>query len=460
MREIGPTPLTPYSPSDPRWALVQRVADSTYFRKGPKLRAFLLYVCENALVGRLENVREQLIGSKVFGRTSEYNLSEDNIVRVEARELRKRLEAYFAGEGRDEPVVIDIPKGTYVPVFKPREQATTPVLDAPATPEPAEPSSGRAEPRRKRWLAPLLSAGLLLVAVAAIWFLGENRRLRQQAPGIVPGDSSADYSFYPELLGSLGGLPGREALLVLSNPKVTVFYGAESQQPPAQDAGHMVLAPKELTRTYGFALKPFDRDLPFHFLSLNGVDYTGVGETVAAFRLGRLMMFLRRPVRLTQQRFLNWDHVQKQDLFLLGGPQSNEWSAQADTRANFTFARGFIENARPLPGEQKRYSTGTDPASDYGVIRKVISPYGFSMLLLAGQSSAGTAGVAEFFSDPAKMKPAYERIRATAAGKSFPSDWELLIRVAVRDGLPVETSAVAFRPAGAPRMDGHDKGRE
>ena len=100
MNEKGPIPLTVTSPPDARWELVLRVADSIYFRKGPKLRAFLLYVCENTILGRVDNVREQLIGSKVFGRPTDYSLSDDNIVRVEARELRKRLGAYFANEGR------------------------------------------------------------------------------------------------------------------------------------------------------------------------------------------------------------------------------------------------------------------------------------------------------------------------------------------------------------------------
>jgi hypothetical protein len=124
MNEKGTAPLTLSLLANPRWELVQRVAASPYFSRGPKLRAFLLYVCENTILGQLENVREQLIGCKVFGRTADYILSEDNIVRVEARELRKRLEAYFANEGKNERLIIEIPKGTYVATFRPREQAS------------------------------------------------------------------------------------------------------------------------------------------------------------------------------------------------------------------------------------------------------------------------------------------------------------------------------------------------
>jgi len=68
---------------------------------------------------------------------------------------------------------------------------------------------------------------------------------------------------------------------------------------------------------------------------------------------------------------------------------------------------------------------------------------------MAGCSSAGTAGVGEFFANPEKMKAVYNRIRSAAPGKPFPANWELLVQVNVRDALPVETSAIALRPAPA-----------
>lgn len=73
------------------------------------------------------------------------------------------------------------------------------------------------------------------------------------------------------------------------------------------------------------------------------------------------------------------------------------------------------------------------------------SPYGFKTLVLAGVSSSGTAGVAAFFSEAERMREAYRRIRA-ASPKGFPSDWEVLIEIAVHDGLPVGASVRATRP--------------
>ncbi len=455
MKELATTRLTADFLADPRWELAQRVSNASNFRNCPKLRAFLLYVCENSLLGRIENVREQPIGTRVFGRAPDYNLNEDNIVRVEARELRKRLETYFAGEGRNEPLLIEVPKGGYVPVFKLREQppdvaepsaAPVPVVAVvPVKPKPSAPGG---------WV-PVLLGSVAVLIVAVLWLGLENWRLLRRFEPQASARSAAaieDYSFYGELLGNLGATPNRETLLVLTNPKVVLYYGAPSNQPIATMPGHTIPAPRELKGTFDDALNNMDQNQPFQFLRATREDYTGMGEAVAAFNVGRLMQTLQRPVRLTQGRFLNWDHVQKGDLILLGGPKINDWTYHNIFKSNFNFEDRGIENVKPLSGEQKQYmphaGTGSS-VTDYGVIQMATSPYGFNMLLMAGCSSAGSAGVGEFFANPEKMKSVYNRIRAAVPGKAFPTNWEVLVQVNVRDALPVETTAIALRPAPA-----------
>jgi hypothetical protein len=79
------------------------------------LRAFLLYVTEHAVASTTERIKEQRIGCEVLGRKPDYDPAADNIVRVRAHELRQRLDKYFNTEGAREPVVVSIPKGSYVP---------------------------------------------------------------------------------------------------------------------------------------------------------------------------------------------------------------------------------------------------------------------------------------------------------------------------------------------------------
>src|ERR1700712_4644269 len=108
---------------DVRWELVQRVIESPHLIGSARLRDFLLHVTPRALRETPEDATEQQIGIQVFQRSPGFNSSEDSIVRSQARLLRLKLSAYFNAEGASEPLIIEIPKGHYLPVFLPSRQA-------------------------------------------------------------------------------------------------------------------------------------------------------------------------------------------------------------------------------------------------------------------------------------------------------------------------------------------------
>jgi hypothetical protein len=135
-----------------RRQLVQQVASSQYFAKSARLREMLLYVCDRVLDHQVGEIHEQEVGRRVFGRPADYDTAADNTVRVHASMLRKRVEQYFANEGLDEPVIIEIPRGNYAPVFRPRStKLVAPELpnpDRPALPSSAEPGTSKSDWRR------------------------------------------------------------------------------------------------------------------------------------------------------------------------------------------------------------------------------------------------------------------------------------------------------------------------
>jgi len=88
-------------------------------------------VCRCALDNKPEAATEQQVGICVYDRPPGYNPNEDNIVRSQARLLRMKLEHHFANDGKDEAVVITIPKGRYLPVFETRSEEPVILHDAP-----------------------------------------------------------------------------------------------------------------------------------------------------------------------------------------------------------------------------------------------------------------------------------------------------------------------------------------
>jgi hypothetical protein len=138
-----------------REELVYRVASSSAFERSPRLRAFFLHVCRCALDNKPEAATEHQVGICVYDRPPSYNPNEDNIVRSQARLLRMKLEHYFANEGKDEAIVITIPKGRYLPVFETRSEAPG------TSPAPVE-----GKPRR---LLPVLIGLAVLFGLAITW---------------------------------------------------------------------------------------------------------------------------------------------------------------------------------------------------------------------------------------------------------------------------------------------------
>src|SRR5579864_3438420 len=150
---------------DERHLLVERIAASRYLSRSARLRDLLLYLSDRVLEGDAAEIHEQEVGHRVFGRPVDYDTSSDNIVRVHASTLRKRLEQYFAAEGSGEALLMEIPKGNYAPVF--RERTEPEIVPAP---------QGVLLPVRDRRVT-ILAAAALLFACSTAFLL-----VRQSAP--------------------------------------------------------------------------------------------------------------------------------------------------------------------------------------------------------------------------------------------------------------------------------------
>ena len=110
------TPARP-EPDDVRSALGRLLA-SPQFVSSPRASRFLQYVVEAELADRGSVLKEYVLGVEVFDRSPSFDPRTDTIVRVEAVKLRKRLQGYYRGSGRLDPVLIDVPKGRYEPRFR------------------------------------------------------------------------------------------------------------------------------------------------------------------------------------------------------------------------------------------------------------------------------------------------------------------------------------------------------
>jgi hypothetical protein len=97
-----------------------RILASPSFQRSEATARLLRHIVEEKIAGRANGLKEYILGADGLGKGSSFDPRIDPIVRAEGSRLRRRLEKYYVAEGKDDPVVILLPKGSYLPTFKNR----------------------------------------------------------------------------------------------------------------------------------------------------------------------------------------------------------------------------------------------------------------------------------------------------------------------------------------------------
>jgi hypothetical protein len=406
-----------------RYALLQRVLWSRQFERSERLRSFLDFVTTAALSDSDVELHEQEIGCKVFGRRSDYDTASDNIVRVSASQVRKKLEEYFQAEGATEGVVLDIPKGQYTPIFRERLGVSVPVTaeNAPVSPRPWH---SRAPVLRVILLILLAVivvgvAGMLLPharpqpaassAVAALW---SNLFSPSQPTRIVVSDSSL--SLYEDLLG-------RQFTL-------SEYLAAHNQSAADKSlAGDPQLA--------GFARLAFGRVL------------TSKASTTIVSRIADLRSGRGSGIIVETPKDFSMNGMKAGDVILLGSTRANPWVELIEGKVNFryTYDQGThhsaFQNRSPLPGEQTAFPT--DSNTSYCRIAYLPNLSGNGAILnIAGTETEGTEGGGEYITSERTLS----QLRRALGVKSGPFPYfEVLLRSDRVGGATPQLSIVATR---------------
>lgn len=131
-----PSPSTAGPPPDAVRRQLDRLLHSAQFAEAPRLRRFLAHVVEQTLAGHTDRLKGYTLGLAVFDRPDDFDPQADTIVRVQAGQLRRRLDQYYATTGRDDPLHIALPRGGYTPTFASRPDPAPPAMAAAERAEP------------------------------------------------------------------------------------------------------------------------------------------------------------------------------------------------------------------------------------------------------------------------------------------------------------------------------------
>jgi hypothetical protein len=381
--------------------VTERVSNGSQLAASPKLREFLNYIVDCALRECPEEASEQQIGVNVFGRKPGYNSSEDSIVRSQARLLRQKLASFFKEEGASEPIIIEIPKGHYLPVFKKRSISET---GRPAVASALSLATVTASERRGRISLAVL---FVLVALAAGLVLGYA----------LPRRGVASAQLHDPLWAPFLN-KDQPPLVIYSNP---IFRGA-----PLKD-GLRLLAP-------GTASDAPEDDT-----------YTGTGEAQAIYTLTRFFDQANRDFVLKRSRLVTWDDAKSRNLVFLGAATQNTALAELPTATQFVIrldsnAHGYVSNEHPLAGEPHEYAT--DGSDEYAIVALLPGlETSTRILAFTGLTTVGTQSAVEFALDPMHRADLAKR---AGLDHNLARPFEALLRVHVRRNVGLDAEIVSF----------------
>jgi len=402
---------------------IDKLINSHSLHTSESLCKLLRYLAEHSLDHPGVALKEYQIATEVLGRPPGFDPQSDSTVRVQAGRLRVKLTEYYAQDGADDPVIVELPKGSYALTFhtralKPGNQPQRPSLILEREAE----KRTTVAPSRAWPVAVVVLSLLLLASLVQIAVLLTARTRTQAAAEPVP----AVYQiFWNRFITS-----PQQPWVIFSN---------------ASFVGH----PQTNMHYFNAASDPRGVILDH---------YTGVGEVLAVHQLDHVFTLLNRQIRVKRGALFSLDDAKNNDLIFIGSPAENLTLLEIPGTQQFVFRKapaprdGDVEvvNVQPDSGEPATFiaSPSNQPITeDYAVIglEPGIDPVR-SMLILAGTTTMGTQAAAEYVCREDSLAELLRRLGVSKAEELMP--FEALLRVKVTHGVPVKTELLAVRKRG------------
>lgn len=399
---------------------IDKLTKSHSLHSSESLCKLLRYLAEHSLDHPGIALKEYQIATEVLGRPAGFDPQSDSTVRVQAGRLRVKLAEYYAHEGPDDPILVEIPKGSYALTFQLRAGKVGVPAVAPQVVERPEREENAPRPSR-RWVISIAVLSVLLIAslsTIAILLFQRTRTASSSQP--VPVAYQIFWNRFvtgpqqPWVIFSNGSFVGR--------PETGMRYFNASSDTRAFILDH----------------------------------YTGVGEVLAIHQLDRVFDLLNRPIRVKRGALFSLDDAKNNDLIFVGSPSENLTLLDVPGTEEFVFRRLdsgprkgdlAVLNVHPLSGEPKIFlgTPANQPTTeDYAVVSLLpgLDP-SRSILILAGDTTFGTQAAVEYVCREDSVRELLQRLKVSKAGELKP--FEALLHVKIVHGVPVMTDLVSVR---------------
>jgi hypothetical protein len=392
---------------------LEGILASPAFHGSKRCQKFLEHVCEKALSGQESTLKERTVAIEVFGRQPESDLGEDTIVRVGAREVRKRLAQYYVTpDGAAAAVRIDLPPGSYVPEFRyaavRKEPATTVVAVEPAA------------PATNSWRKWAIAAAVVVLCLAGY----------AMATRVSP-ETAAFREFWQPVLTAPGPLTVAVAHPIVYHPsRRAMKLNQEFLGPTKEGQRQLQLPPKMLD---GSDMVPV----------LN--QYVGFGDMVVATEVTSLLARRQHEVRVRYASAVEFADMRTSPTLLIGAV-TNRWTVEFQAGWRYRFVRKpdmtvVIVDAEK-PGQEWSVPAKEDGSSpdDYVMLCRIRnSVTGGLVLAGAGLKQFGTEAAGHLLTDEAQLGPLLRKLPAGWENKNL----QVVLHAQVIGNTPAQPEVVA-----------------
>lgn len=364
---------------------LDRILESRFFKNAGRSRQFLEYVVRHKLGGQAEQLKERTIGTDVFQRDPGYATGDDPVVRVQAGEVRRRLERYYQSLTFRPAVRIELQPGSYSPNFHSISD------ESKSKPESADRKPAASRPRfLPVWAIPAVVAALCLAALLGAGFI---YRHRAASKGQQP---TAEEKFWAPVFATQQPVLICLAKPVVYRPSFDLYQSYRKTHPGSFET--------EVERSN--RMLPLDPDQQVRWRNIVAYpDYgVAVGDVYAAVRVSSLLGQIGKPSQVRIGANYSFEDLSNSPSVIVGA-FNNKWTMQIIHGLHFSFVedKGVYMIREQTPGGRVWHSslTGIQQAGeDYAVVARLLdSKTGQFTIVAAGVTGSGTEAAGEFISN-------------------------------------------------------------
>lgn len=428
-------------------AEIERILHSETFRNSGVLRRLLRFLADKSLSGEADQLKEYTIGIDALGRPSKYDPRQDSGVRIQVGRLRQKLAEYYRQEGKNDPVVIDLPKGRFKLSWEVarRRPESQPQLEAilqekPNTPRPAAALTWR--------LAAIVLAGLLVITAVTAIYTSVQLWGERHAFAATRGNWSPELNelWKPFLV------PDRPLIVAVATPLFVGFQGAglfRDQAINTWEEAQKSAKVEELRKT----------------LKSSGIVpryYAAVGEISAVFRLGKILNASPVNVSVTRSTQITQQQLADSNIIFVGAPRVHGDPLRGlPVPLEFVLEEKGVRNLHPRSGEPARLddhysgvftleSSFPDNGEVYALVSHAPGPLGSGDIeSFSANHNPGTLAAVEWFTQPHLAEILVSKLRKPNG--EIPRYFQIVLDVTYKDSVPTEVSYVMHREL-QPRM--------